>query len=138
MPMRRYVFPNPHFDKFGGVAGCVIYLLYLMEDQATNSYGNSGRYRHSLANHVVDSILFVYDGCFIGEILVDDVVEPNAHDKEQWELTARVYLAKEQPRLFRDLEVRASDVGLTGIRFGREVSPEVYADIIKRTGGFIN
>ncbi len=135
--MKRYIFPNPDFSEFGDTQGCVTYLLYLMEDQTVNEYGNSGRYRHALAIYC-DSILFVYNGCFIGEILVDDVVDPNAHDISVWPKTAKVYLAKEQPRLFRDLEVRAADVGLKQIRYGKRVSDEVYAEISKRTGGFIN
>ena len=138
--MKRYAFPNPHFKDYGGVVGCVTYLLYLMEDQSTNSHGNSGRYRHSKAINEVDSILFVYSGCFIGEILVHEAVAPNKYDVEMWPLCkdGRVYLAKEQPSIFRELEVRAADFELWPIQFGKRVSDEVYADIIKRAGEFIN
>ena len=134
--MKRHAFPNP--AEFDSTPECVTYLLYLMEDQATNSYGNSGRYRHVLKRDEVDSILFVYDGCFIGEILIARWESPAEADVADFAPVQRVYLAKEPPRLFRNLEVRAADFDLWPLQYGKPVSDEVYAEILKRTGGFIN
>ena len=86
----------------------------------------------------VDSILFVYRGRFIGEIAVDDVVDPTPSDKQLWEKTRKVYLTQQKPRLFRKRSVSAKSVGLTGLQYGKRVPNEMYAQIIERAGGFLN
>jgi hypothetical protein len=124
--MKRYVFANPRFKS---LVGCIDYLLHLMEEC-------NGRYRHTNTVNDVDSILFVYEGRFVGEIPIKRVVDPKPADIEHWPPTRKVYLAKSKPRLFRKLFVSARSVGLTGLQYGKEVSNKVYTTIIQKTEGF--
>jgi predicted enzyme related to lactoylglutathione lyase len=123
---KRYVLENPHFkDKDEA-------MNYLRNDLMGE---NHRRYRHSLNDDDVFSIIFAWNGELLAEFFLDDVEEPTDEDREVHDTTRKVFIVH-SVSIFRDTTVKAADVGLTNYQLGREVPKDVYDLIVEKAGGF--
>lgn len=93
------------------------------------------RYRSTYNVKQLDSIIFSFDGELLGELVVGDVLAPTDEDTQLFNKTRAVYLIDEI-RLFRVNTFRTSDFDLVHSQYGTKVPDDVYAEILRRVGGF--
>ena len=124
----RFIFGNTK-TAFETKTDAIEYLRLGLQNE------NHWRYRHSVARNDAESIIFSYEGELLAELVVEDTVNPTADDLRDWDIAKKVYLIREI-RMFRDNTVKAADVGLINIQFGKDVSDGIYNIIINAVGGF--
>jgi hypothetical protein len=132
-PTRKYIFGHSISKEPGEFENAAAALEYFRSWLPTS--GNF-RYRTTYTVRDVQSIILSFNGNLLAELAVASVTDPTDKDRTEYRKTRKVYHISEI-RIFADQNVKASDVGLTGIQFGnRAVSSEVYRQILDRVGGF--
>ena len=124
--MSRYIFGNPDLET---KKNAIEYLRHYLWDKS------DWRYRHTINHNEVNSIIFSFNGELLAELVVECTEDPTDEDLDKWPKTRKVYIIREI-RIFRKKTIRASNVGLTNMQFGKKVSDNQYERIIKKVAGF--
>lgn len=126
----HYIFSHRSSDRSDEFATKDAALEYLRHELPNQ---RAFRYRTTYRLRSIDSILFLFGGDFLAELVVAEVQEPTETDHAEYTKTRRVYLIDEI-RIFANQSLRAEDFDLRGANIPVRVPDEVYQTIVATAG----